>query len=107
MYCITLHLSQNIFFKQLERICSYALLPAAAREMSPRSSPKVAGSGGRERTPDMRERRKSSLELSLCILLRTRYFTLALTMDHSVVENKQKKHRLPAGFFEPEKKHTD
>ena len=25
-------------------------------------------------------------------------------MDHFVVENKQKKHRLAAGFFEPEKK---
>ena len=37
--------------------------------------------------------------------MRTRYsVTLTLTVDHFVVENIQKKHRLAGCFFEPEKK---
>ena len=76
--------------------------------MSSRSSPGGGGGGGvggGERTPDMRERRKPSLQNLVCVFfLRTRYFTLTLTMDHFVVENKQKKHRLAAGFFGQKKK---
>ena len=51
----------------------------------------------------MTERRKSGLESSACIFSRTRYFTLKLRVDHFVAENKQKKHRLAAGFFEAAK----